>query len=150
MTKKTKKITALPHPSSKSNTGTMTTDSTNLAASVKVYLRVRPLIAEEEGHEVIQYEVKSNHKFCLKQPSKAPAPINPAFAGAPPLRRRSGKDAWKVFDGFTNVLLDDCNNEQAYQETVAPLVEQLASAPTNQSAWYSRTATLGRGNPIHS
>lgn len=125
-------------------------------APVQVFVRLRPLIAEEDGHQLIEHKIchqiddgngnKNNDSnnnanntanqtetFQLKPPSSSSqsneAPkikINPAFANAPPLLRR--KEEWKSFDGFTKILQDDHNNHSVYQAAISPLVTQLLAS----------------------
>ncbi|CAB9505402.1 Kinesin-like protein [Seminavis robusta] len=119
--------------------------SSKTGPPVQVFVRLRPLIPEEEGHEVIEFKTNDRQsQFQLKQPSQeeAPAKINPVFAGAPPLRRR--KDQWKSFDGFNKILKDDKNNEQVYQATIQPLVTAVAEQP-NLSACVFTYGHTGSG-----
>mmetsp|Transcript_20942 Transcript_20942/g.43682 ORF Transcript_20942/g.43682 Transcript_20942/m.43682 type:complete len:458 (-) Transcript_20942:63-1436(-) len=112
-------------------------------AAVQVYLRIRPLISEEDGHNLITYKVDDNNgTFHLKLPDRGsqPAP-NSAFANAPRFRHREPK--FKACGGFTEILQEDCNNDLAYRTTVQPLVNPIVSR--NESACVFTYGHTGSG-----
>ena len=99
----------------------------------EAYLRLRPLIKEEEGHELIEYSISEDKEtFKIKLPASPSSSstqrlktINPAFAAAPPLRGRNTGNKWKSYCGFTSILSTDESNESVYQTTVQPNLTQL-------------------------
>lgn len=125
---------------------TSTSDSNNNNdPAVQVFVRVRPLITEEEGHDLLEYKTnEGGGVFQLKMPTRNndEPKKNPAFSNAPPLRRR--RDEWKTYQGFTNILQEEYNNEQVYQATIQPLVQHLAES-THQSACVFTYGHTGSG-----
>ena len=99
----------------------------------EAYLRLRPLIKEEEGHELIEYSISEDKEtFKIKLPASSSSSstqrlktINPAFASAPPLRGRNTANKWKSYSGFTSILSTDESNESVYQTTVQPNLKKL-------------------------
>mmetsp|Transcript_21621 Transcript_21621/g.52223 ORF Transcript_21621/g.52223 Transcript_21621/m.52223 type:complete len:489 (-) Transcript_21621:175-1641(-) len=116
-------------------------------AAVQVYLRIRPLIPEEDGHDSITFKVDNDTTtqhatFHLKLPDRGSRPTpNGAFAGAPPFRHR--RERFVAHAGFAGVLREDCSNEMAYRTTVRPLVEPIASL--NESACVFTYGHTGSG-----
>lgn len=112
------------------------------AAAVQVYLRIRPLIPEEDGHQLISYKVDDAHTFQLKLPDRgSQPPRNSAFSWAPSLRHRQEK--FKACDGLAGVLQQDCLNERAYKMAVRPLVEPIVER--NESACVFTYGHTGSG-----
>ncbi|KAL3931206.1 MAG: hypothetical protein SGBAC_011418 [Bacillariaceae sp.] len=132
-------------------------------APVQVFLRLRPLIAEEDGHQLIEHKIchyiddgnqnDSNNStnnmanqrqtFQLKPPSSSSSSSSSQSNEAPKMKfnpafanappLRSRKDAWKSFDGFSKILQDDQNNHSVYQATISPLVTQLLTSSQQQT-----------------
>ena len=124
-----------------------------VASPVKVYVRARPLIEEENGHELIEYKLVNEKEpesststepassssllpsfssLKLKMPSKE-RKLNPAFQttsnNLPARLRLSGRrEEWKVFEGFHGVLEPDTTNEQVYDTTMKPLLSNIISS----------------------
>lgn len=125
-------------------------------AAVRVYLRVRPLIPEEQGHDSIVYEVHDDddgdgdaalaHRsatFRIKLPDRGSRPLpNGAFARPPPLLRHR-RERFEEFGGLAAVLREDCRNEAAYRATAMPLVDPVVSR--NESACVFTYGHTGSG-----
>ncbi|KAL3938574.1 MAG: hypothetical protein SGARI_001689 [Bacillariaceae sp.] len=100
---------------------------TGTAAAVRVYVRVRPLIDEEQDHAEMQYKISNGSSLKIQMPAKKQPQVNPAFAvNAPPpfLRRRQQNDC-KVFDGFSSIVPPGATNEDVYHQTIQPVLQDL-------------------------
>jgi hypothetical protein len=144
-----------------STTTTATTDTIE-PPPVQVYVRVRPLIKEEDGHTLMDYKIKnggeeetpssssssSSARLHVKIPAKKRA-INPAFyqaAAAPPPRFLLQREDWKVFEGFTRVLGPESTNEMVYNATILQPCLLLTQVVTrNQSACIFTYGHTGSG-----
>ena len=125
-------------------------------AAVQVFVRIRPLIQEEnkEGHTCMECKVtnnknKKNDSSCRLEvkipPPKTTTPheMNPAFQLPPRFLQKQQQQRhnnWKGFDGFTSILTPEYNNEMVYQTTVQPLVQQLVQPPPMTKTTTSTTS----------
>lgn len=114
---------------------------------VQVFVRIRPLIAEEDGHKRIDFRThedsaggRQSYRLEVHQTIDStpitPETFNPNFAGAPPLRHRK-EGQWKKFHGFDQVLTDTSNNTGVYQSTIQPLVAWMATQTSRSACVFS-------------
>ena len=106
---------------------------------VQVFVRVRPLIDEENGHALLEYKLikdgvcvestaTPSTSIQLTMPSKNRV-LNPTFQtrAPPPKLRRPWRDEHKLFHGFTRVLEPDTTNEEVYLTTMKPLMRSVST-----------------------
>lgn len=106
------------------------------SSAVRVFVSIRPLIAEEKDHAEMKYKIiilhnrknNSTQSLHLQMPSKKQPEINPSFQkhGSPPFlrRRRQEHSDCKVFDGFTAVLEPDATNAHVFRQAIQPALLQ--------------------------